>query len=135
MLYITGIHALNIPCGLLTGGDWHRSALCWKNITMRDTENSFFKDYGIEYNKRIPEHEKTYAAANHIRALLDLLEMGKYSVAQGMNRDFIGNDDYNEEIFSKVASMRMLTNWLEIDQFMGREYYSKWLDYKRRVKL
>jgi len=133
--YITGIHALNIPCGLLTGGDWHRSALRWKNITMRDTEDSFFKDYGIEQNKRIPEHEGTYAAANHIRALLDLLEMGKFSIAQGMNRDFIGNDDYNEEVFNKVAFMKVLSHWPEIDRFMGREYHSKWLDYKKQVKL
>jgi len=135
MQYITGIHALNIPCGLMTNGDWHRSALRWKNITVRDTEHSFFKDYGIEQDKRIPENEGTYAAANHIRALLDLLEMGKFSVAQGMNRDFIGNDDYNEEIFNKVASMKALSHWPEIDRFMGREYYSKWLYYKRRVKL
>jgi len=133
MQYITGIHALNLPCSLLTGGDWHRSALRWKNVTMRDTEHSFFKDYGVEHGKRIPEHEGTYASANHIRALLDLLEMGKFSVAQGMNRDYIGNDDDNEEIFNKVASMKILSHWQEIDQFMGREYYSKWLDYKRRV--
>jgi len=135
MHYITGIHALNLPCGLMTGGDWHRSALRWKNITVRDTEQSFFRNYGIEHDKRIPENEGTYAAANHIRALLDLLEMGKFSVAQGMNRDFIGNDDYNEEIFNKVASMKVLPQWPEIDRFMGREYYSKWLDYKKRVKL
>jgi len=135
MRYITGIHALNLPCDLLTDGDWHRSALRWKKITIRDTEHSFFKDYGIELDKCIPEHEGTYAVANHIRALLDLLEMGKYSVTQGMNRGYIGNDDYNEEIFAKVTSMKVLPNWLEIDSFMDREYYSKWLDYKRKVKL
>ena len=135
MRYITGIHALNLPCDLLTDGDWHCSALRWERITVRDTEHSFFKDYGIEHGKRIPEHEKTYAVANHIRALLDLLEMGRFSVAQGMNRDFIGNNEYNEEIFEKVASMRVLPHWLDIDRFMGREYYSKWLDYKRRMKL
>jgi hypothetical protein len=135
MQYITGIHALNLPCNLLTCGDWHRSALRWKNITIRDTERSFFSDYGIENNKRIPEHEGTYAVANHIRALLDLLEMGKFSVARGMNRDFIGNDDYNEEICSKVVSMKELPHWSEIDHFMGCEYYSVWLDYKRLVNL
>ena len=106
MKYITGIHALNLPCNLLTCGDWHCSALRWKNITVRDTENSFFKEYGIEHGKRIPEHDGTYAVANHIRALLDLLEMGKFSVAQGMNNDFICNDDYNEEIFEKVTRLK-----------------------------
>lgn len=135
MKYITGIHALNLPCKLLTEGDWHCSSLRWENITMQDTDDSFFKDYGIEYNKSIPNHDETYAVANHIRAVLDLLEIGKFQLAHGMNKDFIGNDDYNEEVFSRVSSMKILPNWSEIDSFMGREYYSKWLDYKRREHL
>jgi hypothetical protein len=135
MQYITGIHALNLPCSLETCGDWHRSALRWKDITFMDTENSFFKDYGIETQKHIPEHDETFAVANHIRALLDLLETRKFSVAQGMNNDFICNDGYTPEVFDKVAKMKELPHWPEIDRFMGKEYYSKWLDYKRQVVL
>ena len=135
MKYITGIHALNLPCNLITDGDWHCSALRWKDIMFNNTEDSFFKDYGIEYGKHIPNHEDTFAVANHIRALLDLLEMGNFSVAQGMNKDFIGNDYYNDEILSKVASMKVLPNWLEIDQFMGKEYYGKWLSYKGEINI
>ena len=133
MQYVTGIHALNLPCSLLTCGDWHCPALQWKMLGFRDSENSIFGDYGIEQNSAIPEHEGTYAVANHIRALLDLLEFGNFSVAQGMNNDFICNDDYTDEVFSKVAMMRGLPHWQDIDLFMGREYYGKWLDYKKRV--
>lgn len=133
--YISGIHALNIPCSLLTCGDWHCSALKWQNITFMDTEKTFFKDYGIELQKRIPQHSETYAVANHIRALLDLLEIGNFSTAQGMNKDFICNDDYNDEIFEKVASMKMLPNWSEIDRFMTREYYQKWVNFKKGLKV
>ena len=135
MRYITGIHALNLPCSLLTGGDWHCSALKWKTVMFRDTHTSFFGDYGIEYCDSVPEHEGTYAVANHIRALLDLLEMGNYSAAQGMNRDFICNDEYNAEIFEKVAEMQALPHWNEIDEFMGSEYYGKWLKYKKSIKM
>ena len=135
MRYISGIHALNLPCSLQTCGDWHCSALRWRDICFRDTETSFFKDYGIEFAKRIPEHEEIYAVANHIRALLDLLETGKFSVAQGMNRDFIGNDDYTGEVFDKVALMKPLLHWAEIDRFMAKEYYCRWIDYKRQVNL
>ncbi|MDR3120878.1 MAG: hypothetical protein LBU58_06050 [Clostridiales bacterium] len=135
MKYITGVHALNLPCSLLTCGDWHASALRWRNITFGETENSVFGSYGIEYEKKIPEHMEHYAAANHIRALLDLLELGNYPAAQGMNRDFICNDDYTEEIFNKVSLMKELPNWGEIDSFMGKEYYSKWLNYKKRTRL
>ena len=135
MQYITGIHALNLPCSLLTCGDWHRSALKWEKITYRDSKDSFYGNYGIEQCAVVPEHDGTYAVANHIRALLDLLEIGNFSAAQGMNRDFIGNDDYTDEVFNKVALLSDLPHWREIDGFMGSEYYGKWLDYKRRVSL
>lgn len=135
MRYITGKHALNLPCSLNTGGDWHCSALKWEKITYKNSEESFFGDYGIERCSVVPNHDGTYAVANHIRALLDLIEIGNFAVAQGMNRDFIGNEDYNAEVFDKIAEMRVLSHWKTIDDFMGSEYYGKWLDYKRRVGL
>ena len=133
MQYITGIHALNLPCSLLTCGDWHQSALRWKDVTFMNTETAFFGDYGIEYDKHIPEHEGNYAVANHIRSLLDLLEQGNFSTAQGMNKDFICNDDYNGEVFEKVLSMNALPNWNQIDDFMTKEYYNKWVNFRKKV--
>ena len=135
MQYITGIHALNLPCSLMTCGDWHCSSIQWRRPNLRESKQSIFGDYGIELNVTIPEHEGTYAVANHIRALLDLLELGKFSVAQGMNNDFICNDDYNDEIFSKVSLMTDSPKWNEIDRFMGKEYTLKWLDYKKAAGL
>jgi len=73
--YITGIHALNINCDLETCGDWHASAIQWKNPNTRYSNESIFKDYGIEYNKNIPENDDLHNVANHIRAILDLLEV------------------------------------------------------------
>ena len=32
MEYITGQYALNLSCSLNTTGDWHTSALNWKNV-------------------------------------------------------------------------------------------------------
>ena len=48
MQYITGQHALNIPCPLLTCGDWHQSAIQWKYPLFRNSNDSVFGDYGIE---------------------------------------------------------------------------------------
>jgi len=135
MRYITGIHALNLPCSLLTCGDWHCSALQWQKPAFRNSETSFFGDYGIEYCSTVPENEGTYAVANHIRALLDLLELGNFSVAQGMNQDYICNSCYTNEVFNKVALMQSLPHWSEIDSFMEHEYYGQWLDFKRQVGL
>ena len=133
MRYITGIHALNLPCSLLTCGDWHCSALQWEKPGFRNSEDSVFGDYGIEQCSVVPENEGTFAIANHIRALLDLLEIGNYCEAQGMNNNFIGNDDYTDEVFGKVVLLSALPHWSEIDGFMGSEYYGKWLAYKRKA--
>ena len=132
MEYISGIHALNLPCELETCGDWHTSALQWKRPLMRESNGSLFGDYGIEKNKKIQEHEKRYHTANHIRALLDLLEEGRFSIAQGMRDDFICNDKYDDEIFAKVLLLKDSPNWEDIDHFMQREYYRKWRNYKEK---
>lgn len=135
MKYITGIHALNLGCPLDTCGDWHRSALRWVDITYGDSEESLFGDYGIEYCDNIPDHPGIHPVANHIRALLDLIADGRFSVAQGMNKDFICNSDYDVEIFAKVCMMSNLQHWAAITEFMRREYRCKWLDYTQRVGL
>lgn len=135
MKYITGQHALNIPCSLFTCGDWHQSAIQWDLPYFRDSNDSIFKDYGIEQDKKIPEHIEKYNVANHIRAILDLLEVGNFSLAQGMNKDFICNDEYTYEIFEQVRKLRDIPYWDEIDKFMGKEYFSEWLKYKKRVEV
>lgn len=126
MKYITGIHALNIPCKLDTCGDWHASALKWENITIRESETSVFGDYGIEYGHKIPFHEGVHPVANHIRALLDLIDEGNFSVAEGMKNDFICNDKYTGEIFRQVKRLVHNKNWEDICDFMHREYGKEW---------
>ena len=135
MKYLSGIHALNLPCNLMTCGDWHSSGIQWRNLTLLDSDRSILGDYGIEYNKFVPEHVETFNVANHIRALLDLLIQGKYTVAQGMNKDFICNETYDDEIFNLVSVLKTHVNWKNIDRFMGKEYCSKWLDYKGRERI
>lgn len=132
VIYVSGIHALNIPCSLETCGDWHSSALRWKDIDIRDSSKSIFGDYGIETGHRIPNHEGVYNVANTIRALLDLIDDGNFAQAQGMNSDFICNPVYNNEVFRKVYLLRNRNNWDEISAFMGKEYRMEWLRFLRR---
>jgi hypothetical protein len=138
--YLTGIHALNLNYDALeTCGDWHQSGLRWDKATiqkrLRKSGNSVFGDYGIEPDVKIPEHEERFFVANHIRALLDLLELGVFSEAQGMKEDFICNDKYTPEIFEKVIMLRQSPLWFKIDQFMSREYRLEWINYKRGLQL
>ena len=60
-----------------------------------------------------------------------MLDDGDFSNAQGMNEDFICNPLYDEEVFAKILMLRHNRNWNEIDQFMGKEYKMKWINYKR----
>ncbi len=131
MKYITGIHALNLPCSLNTCGDWHQSAIQWQNPQMRESNTSFFKEYGLEKGHKIPQHKEDFVVANTIRALLDLLYESNFPTAQGMRDDFICNDDYNSEVFSKVYEMRYRPNWEKIDAFMRKEYKLDWIKFMR----
>lgn len=131
MKYLTGIHALNLPCKLNTCGDWHCSGLRWENLSFRESEQSIWGDYGIEMCRSIPFLSETdsYNVANHIRALLDLLFECNFSIAQGMKEDFICTDEYDEEIFSKVFMLKDFSMWLPVTNFMQEEYGEKWENY------
>jgi hypothetical protein len=101
---------------------------------MFESNDMFFKDYGIESNHTIPEHPgEAFYVADTIRALLDLLETNNFAIAQGMNEDFICNDKYDTIVFDKVSMMRTLPNWDKIDVFMEDEYRLKWLEYKKNT--
>ncbi|WP_406710517.1 hypothetical protein QEV69_04560 [Trueperella pyogenes] len=130
MKYVTDIHALNLPSDTDTTGDWHASALQWERLRMAESEESVFGDWGITCNSpvRIPEHEGVqFNVANHVRALLDMIEHGRLSIAQGMRDAYIGNDAYNDEIFPRVWLLHQSDNWPRIDHFMKKEYGRAWL--------
>lgn len=136
MKYLSGIFALNLMCNLNTFGDWHTSAIDWKNkINFWESTNSIWGDYGIEKNRTIPEHDGTFCVSNHIRALLDLISIGDFSTVQGMRDNFICNDKYTLEIFSKVSMLKNNKNWKDIDTFMSKEYMMQWIKYKKDVGL
>jgi hypothetical protein len=132
MKYITGIHALNLNCNLRTCGDWHTSSVSWEHPMIAESAESIFGDYGIELNRDVPyiDINRKFNVANHIRALLDLIEHGDFSNAQGMNRDFICNSDYDREIFDKIALLKEKKNFTAINDFMCKEYRTKWLKYR-----
>lgn len=126
MLYVTGMHALNLPCRLQTCGDWHASAIQWEKPAVRESRGSVWGDYGIEKDRRIPGHAGSVPVADHIRALLDLIAEGRFDLAQGMKKDFICNDSYNKEIFGQVCRLEGSPGWDGVSRFMHREYGKEW---------
>ncbi|MDK6679217.1 MULTISPECIES: hypothetical protein [unclassified Aerococcus] len=126
MEYITGLHALNIPCQLNTSGDWHVGALDWTKVHTKESNKSIFKDFGIEENKKIPQHTKTYAVANHLRAILDLMDEGHLKFLKGFKNDFFGTDQYNQIFFEKVYLLKIKEIWEDIYQLMLKEFGIDW---------
>lgn len=130
MLYLSGIHALNIENSLNTCGDWHTSALDWSNIKLEDSSNSVFEDWGIELNKSIPEHTELYNVANDLRAILDLMQKEEnLGYLKGFRDDFICTDEYNDIFFQKVILLRNLKHWHNIDELMQREFMFEWQNF------
>lgn len=134
MKYISGIFALNIPCSLDTTGDWHRSSLPWDKVDIKESDNSPLKDWGIEKNVYIKELNGRYNVANTLRACVDFLDTDKYLSAEGMRKDYLGNDKYNQELFRAVYSLKphkTPTQWENISRIMEKDYMLKWLNYKK----
>lgn len=134
MKYISGIPALNVLCSLDTPGDWHAPSVDWKTLELYESEEMFFKNYGIEKNKTIPQNTQKYNVANHVRAILDMFQLNNFTYFKGMRNNFIETDKYDDEIFQKVYSMKVLPNWEKIDAFMEKEYMLKWISYKEYIE-
>ncbi len=135
MRYITGIHALNLSCELETTGDWHTSALKWEKIDIRDSEDSIFGEWGIKKETEIPNKAEKYPHANHIRAILDIMEKGnEYQIRwlKGFRNEFICTEIYDEIIFGKVYQLKgVVSDWELINKLMGYEYRMKWVNWIR----
>lgn len=133
MKYITGIHALNIPNSLDTCGDWHASALQWKNIQTLESTGSVWESWGIESSKTIPEHgTELFYVADDLRAILDIMGVYKdIKYLRGFRNDFLCTDKYNKEFFEKVIMLRTADNWEDIDKLMSTEFMWEWVNFKK----
>lgn len=133
MKYLTDIHALNLPCRLKTTGDWHTSALKWEYLLIRESDDSVFGDWGIDLDPptTIPNHpDLRIPIANHLRAVADILEEGRFTLAPGFKSDWIDVDDYDDELMEHVLLLQNLPTWSRIDGIMKKEYGLRWLNLK-----
>ena len=139
MKYISGYQALHLKSSLKTSGlisDFHyfghsdRISVRWDELNLQESENSIFGDYGIEKNHQVPKHEGGYFVANHCRVLLDFLaDSNSLNNILGARYYIIDNDEYNEELFSKVVELKAFPHWEMVNKFMGLEYGLDWLNF------
>lgn len=148
-LYITGIAALNLPAPEGTSGDWHFSTVFYgDDLTTMDLQlagddealntNYIYGQYGIyecsAAMKRaglvIPERIFDVYAANHFRAILDMLYWSLIRHDRiigliGASEDWLDTQDQKNLLFEKAT---LLAPFL---QEKGQAELQSWIDQER----
>ena len=63
-----------------------------------------------------------------------MIHLGYFGDVQGMREDFLADPATDGVVMRQVWKLRGGRDWSAIDAFMGREYSTRWLDYKQRQK-
>lgn len=134
MRYITGIIAFGVECQRNSIGKWNitkNDFLNEKLMELKESDESPFKDYGIEENKIVPYHDFcTYNVADHVRAYLDMLHEGMFSELKGLFYECIGDGKCRHDIFMTVyGKLRHLAEFKEVNEFMLEEFGNAWISY------
>lgn len=135
MIYLTGMISFGIPCLLDSRGTWMYSKAEFSNpeyMVSRESNESVFKDFGIEKDKIIPYYgdDSLFNVANHVRAYLDILSWGQYDELKGVFYDYIFSMDCRGMIFDSVYKyLRFGKSFQDINRFMSEEFGNAWLSY------
>lgn len=139
MLYITGMLAFGVECKLNTLGKWNLTKSDFLNddaMKLRESDNSPFKNWGIEENKIVPYHDLcTYNVANHVRAYCDMLWDKEFDKLTGLFYECVGDMRARTDIFTLVnGKLRHLAGFREINEFMQKEFGNAWIAYLDSVE-
>lgn len=135
MYYLSGPLAFTVPCELDTPGEWRVSRKMWSdenvNKSIRNSEDSPFKDYGINQNVYIQYRPiGLYNVANHVRAYLDMLYEKRFDEMKDLFMEYIDNGLYRRDIFEQVFyRCKHLAEYKEINKFMSEEFGNAWISF------
>jgi hypothetical protein len=134
MQYITGIIAFGVDCKRDSVGRWNttKSEFLDDNLFMlKDSDESPFKDYGIEENKIVPYREFfTYNVEDHVRAYCDLLYEHNFDFLKDAFDEYIRSAKCRKDIFMLTyGKLRNLAGFREVNEFMTQEFGNAWISY------
>ena len=123
MKYITGLLAFGVDCKRDSCGKWNITKDEWldeKLMTLQESDDSPFKDYGIEDDKVVPYHEYClYAVADHVRAYCDMLYNEQFDELKDLFEDSIRSMKCRKDIFMLTyGKLRYLAQFHAINEFM-----------------
>lgn len=139
MKYITGYLAMGVECERPTPGKWNitkQEYLDDEMFKLRESDESPFKDYGIEKDKLVPYRMFcTYNVADHVRAYVDMLFDGEFEKLEGLFAECVNNAKAREDIFMLVyGKLRHLACFREVNEFMEKEFGNAWYSYVSSVE-
>ena len=134
MKYITGIVAFGVQCERNSTGKWNLTKddfLNEENMKLKESDDSPFKDYGIEENKLVPYHDIcTYNVADHVRAYVDMVHEQRFDELVGLFYESIGDMKCRQDIFMLVnGKLRHLAGFQKVNEFMQQEFGNAWVSY------
>ena len=139
MKYITGIIAFGVECNRNSVGRWNitkEEFLDDKLMELKESDESPFKDYGIEENKLVPYHDIcTYNVADHVRAYVDMLHDEQFDELKDLFYECIVDLKCRHDIFMLVyGKLRHLKGFRKVNEFMTDEFGSAWVAYLDSVE-
>lgn len=139
MKYLTGLVAFGVPCELNSIGKWNVTKDEFTNpdkFTIAESDDSPFKDYGIEKDKIVRYHpDELYNVANHVRAYLDLLADRNFNVLKDLFYECIKDTKCRELIFKAAyGKLRYLACFHDVNNFMIDEFGNAWVSYVDSVE-
>lgn len=134
MKYVSGLPALGMPCERQSVGIWNVSKVEFLDnfeTHLRDTDDSPFKDYGIEKNRIVRKREYcVYNVADHVRVYLDYLYECKFEELRGLFHFAIKDLKCRSDIFMMTFyRLKELPIWDSVNMFMTEEFGNAWESY------
>jgi hypothetical protein len=134
MQYLTGMLAFGVECERESCGRWNTPKKDFLNdelFILKESDESPFKDYGIEKDKLVPYREFClYNVADHVRAYCDLLYAQDFKALDGAFAEYINNATCRKDIFMLVyGKLRKLAGWNAVNEFMMNEFGNAWVSY------
>lgn len=138
MQYLTGLLAFGVECERDSVGLWNLTKDQFVDselYQLKNSEESPFKDYGIEVDKIVPYHEYCVVnVADHVRAYCDLLYEGRFDLLKDLFEDSIRSLKCRKDIFMLVyGKLKYLAEFHEINEFMTEEFGNAWISYIESV--
>lgn len=138
MKYLSGIHALNVPCEEYGNMDWHRGSLDWskeyllENNKLLESEKSILKEWQINREIQIVGFQDKVKVASIVRAICDMILNKEFTYIEGVKNYLCLEKQQVEDICYKIKEVYNEDE--EIEEYMGYNFTIFWMKIAHNVE-